>query len=199
MLHFSVLHLDVSGSEVIKNLCRFQIKVFIDFLLHGKCYDMFCRRHRDIQRCSSPVGTQNLVKMCWLMILCLSLSTLPFYVVFVMLALGYASHISVLPDASLIVLLTRSAREKWEAVFYSMLFSVLIPICQYHLFILAVELIPLSSFLSSLQNRSHCAPWEIAAVVRLCPSSWVWVPASCFLLWDVEIPAQLGSNFSKKG
>lgn len=70
-------------------------------------------------------------KVCWLMILCLSLSTLPFYVVF---ALGYASHISVLPDASLIVLLTRSAREKWEAVFYSMLFSVLVPICQYHLY-----------------------------------------------------------------
>lgn len=105
-------------------------------------------------RGSGPLGIQNPLKTYQVMILRLSVSTLPFYVFLVMLVLGYANHVSALPDASPIVLLTRSTIEKCEAVFHNVLFSVLVHTCQQHFFILAV-VVDTAFQLSLFHSRSN--------------------------------------------
>lgn len=70
-----------------------------------------------------PVGTQSFRKVCWLIILSLSVPILLVYTFSVMLTLGCANHVPALPAASLPVLLIRRASETLEAAFHTVLFS----------------------------------------------------------------------------
>lgn len=94
-------------------------KIFIDFLLHEKYYNMLCWRHKGIHTSSWPSGNsehqENMVAVC------LSVPILPL-AFFVMLSLGYENHcIPTLPFASLMALHIKNAREILEMEFHNAL------------------------------------------------------------------------------